>query len=214
MATRSGRCSTNSGRLLQESRIRPRVLESALTARGSRRNSFERRSSTLDGIFGRFAALAERIEERFDEDAERIGRHYGQTALVAGGQVGLVHFGDELLDGIHQHAGRHIPEVGHACTVIPAGRHSSKQQKMTVVIRVRVPLDLHAVATDGSAAFALATPLRVRELIALAVREAIGARAPHDKFLRSMRRAARRLSQGRLYRRRRRSPNSPTPMRS
>jgi hypothetical protein len=54
------------------------------------------------------------------------------------------------------------------------------------VIRVRVPLDLHAVASGGSAAFALATPLRVRELLALAVREAIGYRAPYDKFQRSM----------------------------
>jgi hypothetical protein len=54
------------------------------------------------------------------------------------------------------------------------------------VIRVRVPLDLHAVAAGGSAAFALATPLRVRDLLALAVREVIGARAPHDKFQRSM----------------------------
>jgi hypothetical protein len=54
------------------------------------------------------------------------------------------------------------------------------------VIRVRVPLDLHAVSTAGSAAFALATPLRVRELLALAVREAIGERAPNDKFQRSM----------------------------
>ena len=67
---------------------------------------------------------------------------------------------------------------------------------MTDVIRVRVPLDLHAVATDGSAAFALATPLRVRELIALAVREAIGARAPHDKFLRSMHRTLAGLAKG------------------
>lgn len=53
------------------------------------------------------------------------------------------------------------------------------------MIRVRVPLDLHAVATTGSAAFALATPLRVSELLALAVREAIGRRAPADKFQRS-----------------------------
>ncbi len=60
---------------------------------------------------------------------------------------------------------------------------------MTLVIRVRVPLDLHAVVADGSTAFALATPLRVRELLALAVREAIGARAPHETFLRSLRRA-------------------------
>jgi hypothetical protein len=54
------------------------------------------------------------------------------------------------------------------------------------VIRVRVPLDLHSVASCGSTAFALATPLRVRELLALAVREAIGERAPYDKFQRSM----------------------------
>jgi hypothetical protein len=56
------------------------------------------------------------------------------------------------------------------------------------VIRVRIPLDLHAVASNGSAAFALVTPLRVRDLLALAVREAIGARAPHDKFVRSIHR--------------------------
>ncbi len=67
---------------------------------------------------------------------------------------------------------------------------------MMCVIRVRVPLDLHAVATDGSAAFALATPLRVGELIALAVREAIGTRAPHDKFLRSIRRTLAGLAEG------------------
>jgi hypothetical protein len=64
------------------------------------------------------------------------------------------------------------------------------------VIRVRVPLDLHAVASSGSAAFALATPLRVRELLALAVREAIGARAPHDKFKRSMHRTLAGLAAG------------------
>jgi hypothetical protein len=64
------------------------------------------------------------------------------------------------------------------------------------VIRVRVPLDLHAVATDGSAAFALATPLRVRELLALAVREAIGSRAPYDKFVRSVHRTLAGLAQG------------------
>ena len=70
------------------------------------------------------------------------------------------------------------------------------QQKMSVVIRVRVPLDLHAVSADGSAAFALATPLRVRELLALAVREAIGSRAPYDKFLRSVHRTLAGLAQG------------------
>ena len=64
------------------------------------------------------------------------------------------------------------------------------------MIRVRVPLDLHAVATDGSAAFALATPLRVRDLLALAVREAIGYRAPCDKFARSVSRTLAGLAAG------------------
>lgn len=61
-----------------------------------------------------------------------------------------------------------------------------RENSFSIVIRVRVPLDVHAVATAGSAAFALATPMRVRELLALAVREAIGARAPLDKFSRSV----------------------------
>lgn len=57
-------------------------------------------------------------------------------------------------------------------------------------------MDLHAVAADGSAAFALATPLRVRELLALAVREAIGSRAPSDKFMRSVHRTLAGLARG------------------
>jgi hypothetical protein len=64
------------------------------------------------------------------------------------------------------------------------------------VIRVRVPLDLHAVACSGSAAFALVTPLRVRDLLALAVREAIGVRAPQDKFYRSMHRTLAGMASG------------------
>jgi hypothetical protein len=64
------------------------------------------------------------------------------------------------------------------------------------MIRVKVPLDLHAVALGGSGAFALATPLRVRDLIAYAVREAIGTRAPHDKFLRSIHRTLAGLAAG------------------
>ncbi len=67
---------------------------------------------------------------------------------------------------------------------------------MTAVIRVKVPLDLHAVAVGGSAAFALATPLRVRDLLAFAVREAIGTRAPRDKFLRSVHRTLAGLAAG------------------
>jgi hypothetical protein len=56
------------------------------------------------------------------------------------------------------------------------------------MIRVKVPLDVHAVALGGSGAFALATPLRIRDLLEFAVREAIGLRAPHDKFSRSVHR--------------------------
>lgn len=64
------------------------------------------------------------------------------------------------------------------------------------MIRVKVPLDLHAVATGGSATFALATPLLVHQLLALAVRIAIGERAPHDTFARSMHRTLKGLQSG------------------
>jgi hypothetical protein len=67
------------------------------------------------------------------------------------------------------------------------------------VIRVRVPLDLHSVADAGSAAFAAATPLRVRDLVALAVREAIGLRAPADKFARSLERTIAGLAAGDFF---------------
>ncbi len=53
---------------------------------------------------------------------------------------------------------------------------------------MRIPLDLSAVARTGATVFSLATPVRVRELLALAVREAIGELAPPDKFSRSMHR--------------------------
>lgn len=66
------------------------------------------------------------------------------------------------------------------------------------MIRVRVPLDIHAVAANGSGAFALATPLRVRDLVCLAVREAVGCRAPADKVARSLRTTLLGLSTGRF----------------
>ncbi|HEY2473422.1 MAG TPA: hypothetical protein VGI19_01340 [Candidatus Cybelea sp.] len=67
------------------------------------------------------------------------------------------------------------------------------------MIRVKVPLDLHAVATGGSGAFALATPLRVRDLLGFAVREAIGKRAPRDKFSRSIGRTLAGLASGDFF---------------
>lgn len=64
------------------------------------------------------------------------------------------------------------------------------------MIRVKVPLDLHAVAIGGAGTFALVTPLRVRDVLRFAVREAIGLRAPHDKFARSMHRTLAGLAEG------------------
>lgn len=54
------------------------------------------------------------------------------------------------------------------------------------MIRVRVPLDLNAVASTACAAFAAATPMRVEQLVELAVRQTQGVRAPADKIARSI----------------------------
>jgi hypothetical protein len=70
------------------------------------------------------------------------------------------------------------------------------RQKLPLMIRVKVPLDLHAVTLGGSGAFALATPLRVRDLLGFAVRESIGTRAPSDKFSRSVHRTLAGLAAG------------------
>ena len=49
------------------------------------------------------------------------------------------------------------------------------------MLRVAVPIDVSAVTRTASTAFALATPLRVAELLSAAVIEALGPRAPEDK---------------------------------
>lgn len=49
------------------------------------------------------------------------------------------------------------------------------------MLRVAVPIDVSAVARTASAAFALATPLRVGDVLTAAVGEALGPRAPLDK---------------------------------
>ena len=51
---------------------------------------------------------------------------------------------------------------------------------------MKVPLDLHAVASTASQAFAAATPMRIDHVVELAVKEAQGARAPADKVERSI----------------------------
>jgi hypothetical protein len=54
---------------------------------------------------------------------------------------------------------------------------------MSVVgmLRVAVPIDVSAVSSTASTAFALATPLRVGDVLAAGVIEALGPRAPQDK---------------------------------
>jgi hypothetical protein len=49
------------------------------------------------------------------------------------------------------------------------------------MLRVAVPIDVSAVSRTASTAFALATPLRVCDLLTAAVIEALGPRAPQDK---------------------------------
>lgn len=55
------------------------------------------------------------------------------------------------------------------------------------MIRVSVPIDVRAVVETDSPAFALATPLRVDDLLALAVNASLGPRAPQDKRARALR---------------------------
>jgi hypothetical protein len=64
---------------------------------------------------------------------------------------------------------------------------SSASDKNASVVRVNVPLDLSVVRSTACAAFAFATPMRIEEIVALAVREAQGARAPVDKIRRCIR---------------------------
>ncbi len=59
--------------------------------------------------------------------------------------------------------------------------------KRARVIRIPIPIDVAMVSATESCAFALATPIRVDQLLALAVREALGSRAPHDKRERGIR---------------------------
>ena len=57
-------------------------------------------------------------------------------------------------------------------------RRARMRQSM---LRVHVPIDVNAVLCADSTAFALATPLRVGELLTHAVLDALGPRAPQDK---------------------------------
>ncbi|MDB5028518.1 MAG: hypothetical protein JWO66_2207 [Candidatus Eremiobacteraeota bacterium] len=64
------------------------------------------------------------------------------------------------------------------------------------MLRVAVPIDVSAVSSTASTAFALATPLRVGDLLTAAVIEALGPRAPQDKRERVVRSSLAGLSDG------------------
>ncbi len=51
---------------------------------------------------------------------------------------------------------------------------------------MKVPVDVHAIATTACEAFAAATPLRIEKVVELAVMEAQGVRAPADKVQRTI----------------------------
>lgn len=66
------------------------------------------------------------------------------------------------------------------------------------MIRVTVPIDVDMISASGSNAFALATPLRVAELVDLAIETALGPRAPEDKRERTRRHTHDALEAGRF----------------
>jgi hypothetical protein len=66
----------------------------------------------------------------------------------------------------------------------------------SIMFRVAVPIDVSAVALTASTAFALATPLRVADLVTAAVLEALGPRAPQDKRERVLRSTLAGLAEG------------------
>jgi len=68
----------------------------------------------------------------------------------------------------------------------------------STMIWVSVPIDVSAVASNASAAFALATPLRVEEMVTLAVVQSLGPRSPQDKRERVVSRTLEGLTQGRF----------------
>lgn len=64
------------------------------------------------------------------------------------------------------------------------------------MIRVPIPIDVRAIASTACEAFALVTPLRVEQLLRLAVYEVLGTRAPQDKRERGVRTALDGLREG------------------
>ena len=81
---------------------------------------------------------------------------------------------------------------------MPASREEAAAPgaKRRGVIRVPIPIDVRTIAGTACGAFALATPLRVEQLLRLAVYEVLGTRAPQDKRERGVRAALAGLRDG------------------
>jgi hypothetical protein len=62
----------------------------------------------------------------------------------------------------------------------------ASRAKCKNVIRVTIPIDIGIIGATGSEVFARATPMRIDQLIVLAVHEALGMRAPQDKRERAL----------------------------
>jgi hypothetical protein len=75
---------------------------------------------------------------------------------------------------------------------------TAQSETDATVIQVAVPIDVGTIAKTGSGAFALATPMRVDELLVHAVHIALGERAPHDKRDRGIRATLAGLAAGRF----------------
>lgn len=94
--------------------------------------------------------------------------------------------------GRRRRGGVDIASAFHA----PGKRPRASARKAPAMIRISVPIDVNAVASNESAAFALATPLLVEDLLTSAIVQALGPRAPLDKRERVVRRTLAGLCSG------------------
>ena len=161
---------------------------------------FERHAGAFGDVLRGLSTLAESLEDCFQQDRPVRCVHPALALLDRIGKIVLAHFAEEPLRGFDDFVRCVVAECRHANEILTPPRQAAPrgEAKLCRVIRVRVPLDLHAVAESGSGAFALATPLRVRDVLSLAVRAAIGERAPAETFARSLRMTLAGLSDGRF----------------
>jgi len=136
-------------------------------------NRIEPGAGFFGHIFGRFATVAEGIQNAFDQRPAPIKRHLFVMGGHRGGEFALVHLRDEFIGGVGDVAGAVGAKQRHWLKRTPQWQAAPRYAPKSVgVIRVRVPVDLHAIATTACEAFAAATPLRIEKVVELAVKEA------------------------------------------